>query len=41
MIKQILSFLVDCQDISNMQPHWTDSAKMAELLLASVTHDSI
>lgn len=41
MIKQILSFLVDCQDISNMQPHWTDNAKMAELLLASVTHDSI
>lgn len=41
MIKQILSFLVDCQDISNMQPHWTDSSKMAEMLLASVTHDSI
>lgn len=41
MIKQILSFLVDCQDISNMQPHWTDCSKMADLLLASVTHDSI
>lgn len=41
MIQQILSFLIDIQDISNMQQHWMDSAKMAELLLASVTHDSI
>lgn len=41
MIKQILSFLVDCQDISNMQKHWSDSSKMAEMLLAAVSHDSI
>jgi len=41
MIQQILSFLTDIQDISNMQPHWTDSSKMAELLLALVAHDSI
>lgn len=41
MIMQILSFLVDNKDISNMQPHWADSSNMAELLLALVTHDSI
>lgn len=41
MISQILSFLVDIQDISNMQPHWTESAQMAELLLAAVTHDGV
>ena len=41
MIKQVLSFLIDIRDISNMQPHWTESAEMAELLLALVTHDSI
>lgn len=41
MIQHILSFLVNIKDISNMQPHWTDSAEMAEQLLALVTHDSI
>lgn len=41
MIQQILSFLVDIKDISNMQPHWTDSASMAEMLLAMVKNDSI
>lgn len=41
MIKQILSFLVDIKDITNMQPHWTESAEMADQLLALVTHDSI
>ena len=41
MISQILSFLVDIRDISNMQPHWTDSAQMAELLLTAVTHDGV
>jgi putative DNA methylase len=41
MIMQILSFLVNNRDISNMQEHWADSSDMAELLLALVTHDSI
>ncbi|NJP39665.1 DUF1156 domain-containing protein [Oscillospiraceae bacterium HV4-5-C5C] len=41
MIMQILSFLVNNRDISNMQEHWADSSNMAELLLALVTHDSI
>lgn len=41
MIAKILSFLVDIKDISNMQPHWTESAEMAELLLAAVTHDGV
>ena len=41
LIKQILSFLVDAQDITNMQPHWTQPSKMAELLLAAVQHDSV
>ena len=41
MIMQILTFLVNNRDISNMQEHWNDSSDMAELLLALVTHDSI
>ena len=41
MIGNILSFLVDIKDISNMQPHWTESAEMAELLLAAVMHDGV
>jgi len=41
MIKQILSFLLDIKNISNMQPHWTESVAMAEMLLALVEHDSI
>lgn len=41
MIKQILSFLIDAKDISNMQEHWNESAAMAELLLALVEHDSV
>ena len=41
MIQQILTFLIDNKDISNMQPHWVESADMAELLLALVSHDSI
>lgn len=41
MICKILSFLVDIKDISNMQPHWTESSEMAELLLAAVTHDGV
>jgi len=41
MIKQILGFLVNIKDISNMQPHWTESAEVAEQLLALVSHDSI
>lgn len=41
MIGKILSFLVDTKDISNMQPHWRESAEMAELLLAAVTHDGV
>lgn len=41
MTGKILAFLVDIKDISNMQPHWTESAEMAELLLAAVTHDGV
>lgn len=41
MIMQILSFLVDIRDIGNMQPHWTDSAVMADQLLTVVRNDSI
>jgi len=41
MIQQILSFLVDIRDISNMQLHWKESAEMAEQLLTLVTHDSV
>lgn len=41
MIQQILSFLVNIKDISNMQPHWTSSAELAEQLLTLVSHDSI
>lgn len=41
MIIQILSFLVDIRDIGNMQPHWTDSAVMADHLLTVVRNDSI
>lgn len=41
MIKQILSFLINIKNITNMQPHWTESAEMADQLLALVTHDSI
>jgi hypothetical protein len=41
MIQQILRFLIDVKDISNMQPHWTESAEMADLLLTLVAHDSI
>ena len=41
MIRQILSFLIDIENISNMQPHWAECAKVARLLLALVTHDSI
>lgn len=41
MIKQMLVFFLDIKNISNMQPHWTKSAEMAEQLFALVTHDSI
>ena len=41
MIKQILSFLIDIKDITDMQPHWKDSAEMADQLYALVNHDSI
>lgn len=41
MISQILSFLLDIKDISNMQQHWAESVGMAELLLAAVTHDGV
>ena len=41
MIQQILTFLSNIKDISNMQPHWTESAEIVEQLLALVTHDSI
>ena len=41
MIQHILSFLVNVKNISNMQEYWTDSAEVAELLLALVAHDSI
>ncbi len=41
MIKHILNFMIDIKDISNMHPHWTESAEMIELLLTLVEHDSI
>ena len=41
MIQQILRFLVDIKDISNMQEHWGESSEMADLLLTLVSHDSI
>lgn len=41
MIQQILEFIIDVKNISNMQKHWFDSVEMAELLLALVVHDSI
>lgn len=41
MIQQILRFLVDIKDISNMQDHWGESSEMADLLLTLVSHDSV
>lgn len=41
MIQQILSFLVNIKNISNMQESWEESAEIAELLLTLVSHDSI
>lgn len=41
MICQMLRFLVDIKDISNMQEHWGDSSEMADLLLTLVSHDSV
>lgn len=41
MIQQMLGFLVDIKDISNMQEHWGESSEMADLLLTLVSHDSV
>ena len=41
MIKQLLQFIKDTEDIDNMTPYWDQSAKMADLLHSLVTHDSI
>lgn len=41
MIQQILRFLTDIKNISNMQEHWGESSEMAELLLTLVAHDSV
>ncbi len=41
MIKQLLSFIKDTRDIDNMEPHWGQSAIMADLLYSLVTNDSI
>lgn len=41
MIKQLLSFIKDTKDIDNMNPHWEQSATMADLLHSLVTNDSI
>ena len=41
MIKQLLQFIKDTEDIDNMTPYWEQSAKMADLLHSLVTHDSI
>ena len=41
MIQQMLRFLVDIKDISNMQDHWGESSEMADLLLTLVSHDSV
>ena len=40
MLKQLLAFLKDTRDISNM-PHWIASAKMAEHLYVLVDNDSV
>ena len=41
MILEILHFLIDTKDISNMQEHWQASAAMAEELATLVQHDTI
>ncbi len=41
MIKQLLQFIADTKDITNMQPHWEHSAQMAEMLYTLVANDSI
>lgn len=41
MIKQILSFIINCKDIDNMAEHWSQSSQMAELLYTLVQNDSI
>ena len=41
MIKQLLQFIKDTEDIDNMTPYWEQSAQMADLLHSLVTHDSI
>ena len=41
MIKQILSFIINCKDIDNMIGHWEQSSQMAELLYTLVQNDSI
>jgi len=40
MVKQLLAFLKDTRDISNM-PHWSESAKMAEHLYILVDNDHV
>ncbi len=41
MIKQLLNFIKDTNDIDNMAPHWEQSAAMADLLYSLVANDSI
>lgn len=41
MIIQILSFLLDVKDITNMQKHWGEVSIITEQLYALVSHDSI
>jgi hypothetical protein len=40
MLKQLLAFLKDTRDISNM-PHWAESARMAEHLYVLVDNDHV
>ena len=41
LIKQILDFISNTKDITNMSAHWLKSAEMADLLYSLVDNDSI
>lgn len=41
MVKLLLGFLMEVKDIGNMKAHWSQSAEMAEMLLALVAHDGV
>lgn len=41
MVKLLLGFIIEVKDITNMKNHWSQSAEMAEMLLALVAHDGV